>query len=123
MVVRCVDCGRYSNIVKIVAAVRTQKLQILGDLSTDLSSKNLSHPPGVACIVQPVMPILDMLYSSRLVLGGLAQRYGRVPQKWPPAVVAQLRQRHDLLVQRIQRVICSLSSASYFVLGRAPSNL
>ena len=70
--------------------------------------------------MQPVLPILDMLYSSRLVLEGLAQRYGRVPQKWPPAVVAQLRQRHELLVQRIQRVICSLSSASYFILGKHP---
>ena len=72
---------------------------------------------GVACVVQPVMPILDMLYSSRLVLEQLAGRYGRMPQKWPPVVVAQLRQRHTLLEQRIQRVMCTLSSASYFVLG------
>ena len=66
------------------------------------------------------MPILDMLYSSRLVLEQLAGRYGRMPQKWPPVVVAQLRQRHTLLEQRIQRVICTLSSASYFVLGTLP---
>lgn len=72
---------------------------------------------GVACVVQPVLPILDMLYSTRLVLDSLARQYGRIPQKWPPTVVAQLRQRNSLLEQRIQRVICSLSGASYFILG------
>lgn len=42
-----------------------------------------------------------------------------MPHKWPPAVVAQLRQRNSLLEQRIQRVVCSLSGASYFILGEA----
>ncbi len=74
---------------------------------------------GVACVVKPVLPILDMLYSTRLVLEGLAGKYGKVPQLWPPSVVAQLRQRNTLLEQRIQRVICSLSNASYFTLGLA----
>lgn len=73
---------------------------------------------GVACVVKPVLPILDMLYSTRLVLEGLAGKYGRIPQQWPPTVVAQLRQRNNLLEQRIQRVICGLSNASYFTLGR-----
>ena len=68
-------------------------------------------------MVKPVLPILDMLYSTRLVLEGLAGKYGRIPQLWPPSVVAQLRQRNTLLEQRIQRVICSLSNASYFTLG------
>lgn len=77
----------------------------------------------MACAVQPVLPILDMLYSTRLVLEKLAVEYGKMPQKWPPAVVAQLRQRNSLLEQRIQRVVCSLSTASYFVLGECPLSL
>lgn len=103
-------------------AVRSEepyRLQCYSVLASLATASRASEPDahGVSCAVQPVLLILDMLYSARLVLERLARSYGRQPRHWPPAVVAQLRTRNTLLEQRIQRVICSLSGASYFVLG------
>ena len=71
--------------------------------------------------MQPVLPILDALYSTRAVLEKLALQHGEQPGKWPPAVVKQLRQRHNQLVSRIERHICSLANADYYPIG-APSS-
>lgn len=67
--------------------------------------------------MQPVLPILDALYSTRAVLEKLALQHGEQPGKWPPAVVKQLRQRHNQLTARIERHICSLANAGYYPIG------
>ncbi|KAK9919131.1 hypothetical protein WJX75_009619 [Coccomyxa subellipsoidea] len=97
-------------------AVRSEepyRLQCYTFLTAVASSDYL----GLAAHVQPVLPILDALYSTRAVLEKLALQHGEQPGKWPPAVVKQLRQRHNQLVSRIERHICSLANADYYPIG------
>ena len=64
-----------------------------------------------------MLPILDALYSSRAVLAALARQHGDQASSWPPHIVKQLRERHNVLVNRIERHICSLSNAEYHPIG------
>lgn len=82
-----------------------------------------SYVAGLASHLQPVLAILDALYSTRAVLEKLAQQHGDLPGKWPPGVVKQLRQRHNQLSARIERHICSLANAEYYPIGELPPYL
>jgi hypothetical protein len=68
---------------------------------------------GLAALVKPVLDIMDRLYSARMVLEGLARQHGDAPNRWPPAVAQQLRQRHNALARAIEKHICSLSDDCY----------
>lgn len=56
---------------------------------------------------------MDRLYSSQMVLEKLARQHGDLPNKWPPAVAQQLRQRHNALARSIEKHVCSLSDDCY----------
>ncbi len=56
---------------------------------------------------------MDKLYSSQMMLEKLARQHGDLPNKWPPAVAQQLRQRHNALGRSIEKHICSLSDDCY----------
>ncbi|CAL8471398.1 g10940 [Coccomyxa elongata] len=84
---------------------------------TFLTAVSSSDYLGLASHVQPVLPILDALYSTWAVLEKLAVQHGEQPGKWPPVIVKQLRQRHNQLTSRIERHICSLANAEYYPIG------
>ena len=48
-----------------------------------------------------------------MVLEKLARQHGDLPNKWPPAVAQQLRQRHNALARSIEKHVCSLSDDCY----------
>ncbi len=56
---------------------------------------------------------MDRMYSSQMVLEKLARQHGDLPNKWPPAVAQQLRQRHSALARSIEKHVCSLSDEFY----------
>ncbi len=68
---------------------------------------------GLTVLVRPALDILDRLYSSQMVLEKLARQHGDLPNKWPPAVAQQLRQRHNALARSIEKHVCSLSDDCY----------
>ncbi len=68
---------------------------------------------GLAALVQPALDTMDKLYSARMVLEGLARQHGSMPNRWPPAVAQQLRQRHNTLLRAIEKHICNLSDDCY----------
>ena len=68
---------------------------------------------GLTALVSPALDVLDRLYSSQMVLEKLARQHGNLPNKWPPAVAQQLRQRHNALARSIEKHVCSLSDDCY----------
>ena len=66
---------------------------------------------------------MDRLYSSQMVLEKLARQHGDLPNKWPPAVAQQLRQRHNTLARSIEKHVCSLSNDCYPIGAQGLPNL
>lgn len=68
---------------------------------------------GLTALVRPALDVMDRLYSSQMVLEKLARQHSNLPNKWPPAVAQQLRQRHNALARSIEKHVCSLSDDCY----------
>ncbi|KAK9794598.1 hypothetical protein WJX73_004152 [Symbiochloris irregularis] len=95
------------------------RLQCYGFLSS-LAAPGLhgSHDVfGVASVIKAPLATLDAVYSTQTVLQALTAQYGKMPHKWPPSVLKQLRDRSGALFTRIERTIGSMQGATYHPLG------
>ncbi len=78
-----------------------------------MTLKYIGQYAGLTALVRPALDVMDKLYSSQMILEKLARQHGDLPNKWPPAVAQQLRQRHNALARSIEKHICSLSDDCY----------
>lgn len=72
---------------------------------------------GVLTVAKPLLTALDELYLGQLQVEGLAKTHGLEAVSWPDAALAELRERHEGAVQRVENCCGKLPVSAGFPLG------